>query len=481
VRTLTTIFLLALFVAAPAATASERGAAQYLRQNRDDPVRLQAFLYDMPKGGDIHNHLSGAVYAESMVHRGAARSVCVDVLTYFSRSGPCTAGQRPLSDAIGDNIFYNEVLRAWSMKGFRDGVESGHDHFFATFDKFSAANGGQTGDMLAEVTKRAAAQNEQYLETLVTPRFGDVQAIARRVPFDENDLAGTRQRLLDAGLRDVVPKAGADTDTALARQRELLACGTPQADPACDLVVRLQVQGLRAMPKPVVFAQMVFGFELMAADPRWVGFNLVQPEDDPTALADYAAQMRMLGFLRPLYPGGNVTLHAGELVAGLAPPDDLRFHVRMAVEVARAQRIGHGVDIRGERDPLGLLRLMARRGVAIEQALTSNCQVLEVCGRNHPIRLYHRHGVPVALATDDEGVSRTDLTEQYRLAVVRHRFGYRAIKRFARNSLEHSFLARGDKAAVLRTQARAFARFEARFPERSRSSAKVTPPSPNLR
>jgi adenosine deaminase len=191
--------------------------------------------------------------------------------------------------------------------------------------------------------------------------------------------------------------------------------------------------------------------------------------------------MRMLGFLRPLYPGGNVTLHAGELVAGLAPPDDLRFHVRMAVEVARAQRIGHGVDIRGERDPLGLLRLMARREIAIEQALTSNCQILEVCGRNHPIRLYHRHGVPVALATDDEGVSRTDLTEQYRLAVVRHRFGYRAIKRFARNSLEHSFLAPGDKAAVLRAQGRAFARFEARFPERRRSSAKMTPPSPNVR
>ncbi len=480
-RTRTTTFRLLLLLVAPAA-ADERGAAGYLNTHRDDPVRLQAFLYAMPKGGDIHNHLSGAVYAESIVHRGAARGVCVDVLTYFSSNGPCTAGQRPLSDAIGDNIFYNPILRAWSMKGFQDGVESGHDHFFATFDKFSAANGGQTGDMLAEVTKRAAAQNEQYLETLVTPRFGDVQAIARRVEFDENDLAGTRQRLLDAGLRDIVPRASADTDTALARQRELLGCGGPQADPACDLVVRFQVQGLRAMPKPVVFAQMVFGFELMAADGRWVAFNLVQPEDDPTALADYAAQMRMLGFLRPLYPGGNLTLHAGELAPGLAPPGDLRFHVRMAVEVARAQRIGHGVDIRGERDPFGLLRLMARRGIAIEQALTSNCQILEVCGRNHPIRLYHRYRVPIALATDDEGVSRTDLTEQYQLAVVRHGFGYRAIKRFARNSLQYSFLAPGDKAAVLRTQQRAFARFEARFPERRRSeAAKVTPPSPNVR
>jgi len=466
VRLLTTTFLLLLLLAGTAA-ATERGAARYLDRHRADPVARHAFLYAMPKGGDLHNHLSGAVYAESMVRRGAAAGVCVDVVTLFSETGPCTAGQRPLSDALSDNIFYNRVLGAWSMKGFRDELESGHDHFFATFDKFSAANGGQTGDMLAEVSSRAAAQNEQYLETMITPRFGDVSALARRVAFDPGDLAGSRQRLLDAGLRDIVPRASADLTAAIARQRELLRCGTPAADAACAMPVRFQVQGLRATPAAVAFAQMVFGFELMAADPRWVAFNLVQPEDAPLALAEYAAQMRMLGFLRPLYRAGHITLHAGELVPGIAPPHDLRFHIRSAVQIARAERIGHGVDIRGERNPIGLMRIMARRHIAVEVPLTSNCQILEVCGRAHPIRLYLRHRVPVVLATDDEGVSRTDLTAQYEQALVNQGLGYRALKRIAVDALRYSFLAPRDKAAALRAQRAAFRRFEARYREKT--------------
>jgi adenosine deaminase len=230
--------------------------------------------------------------------------------------------------------------------------------------------------------------------------------------------------------------------------------------------VRLQFQGLRGQPLPFVFTQMVLAFELMKADPRWVAFNLVQPEDGPVSLADYERQMQMLQFLRPLYPGEHVTLHAGELVAGLAPPADLRFHIRDAVIVAGAERIGHGVDITLERDPPSLLRTMARRHVLVESPLVSNCQILEVCGRRHPIRLYVRSGVPVALATDDEGVSRSDMTDQYEQAAVAQGFGYRALKRFAQDSLRYSFLSDGDKALALRTQRAAFARFEARFPTR---------------
>lgn len=458
--------LILLFALVPAggAAASEQDAARRLAQIRHDPVALRAFLWDMPKGGDLHNHLSGAVYAETFVRWGAESGACVDAgLT--SHAGPCTADQRPISDALSDNVLYNQLLAAWSMKGFRDGVESGHDHFFATFDRFSAAAGGRTGDMLAEVAARAAAQNEQYLETLVTPRFSDTMRIARSVPWTD-DLATMRQRLLDAGLRAVVPLVRADTDAWFAREREVLGCATATPDPACALPVRLQFQGLRAMPKAFVFTQMVLAFELMAADPRWVAFNLVQPEDGPVALADYEAQMRMLGFLRPLYPGGHLTLHAGELVRGLAPPGDLRFHIRDAVAVAGAQRIGHGVDVTLERDAEGLLALMARRRVLVEAPLTSNCQILRVCGRAHPIRLYVRAGVPVALATDDEGVSRSDMTEQYEQAVTAQGFGYRAIKRFARDSLRYAFLSDGDKALALRTQRAAFARFEARFPTR---------------
>jgi adenosine deaminase len=150
----------------------------------------------------------------------------------------------------------------------------------------------------------------------------------------------------------------------------------------------------------------------------------------------------------------------------MATPADLRFHIRAAVEVAGAERIGHGVDITLERDAPGLLREMARRNVLVEVPLTSNAQILGVAGRRHPIRLYARAGVPIALATDDEGVSRTDLTEQYEQAVTDHGFGYRALKRMARDSLRYSFLSDADRALALRTQRAAFAAFERRYERR---------------
>ena len=54
----------------------------------------------------------------------------------------------------------------------------------------------------------------------------------------------------------------------------------------------------------------------------------------------------MIGFLAKDVP---VALHAGELWIGLVPPDDLTFHIREAVEVAGARRIGHGVALAYER------------------------------------------------------------------------------------------------------------------------------------
>ncbi len=70
------------------------------------------------------------------------------------------------------------------------------------------------------------------------------------------------------------------------------------AKPGCELPIRFDYQVLRAMPPQVVFAMLVLGFELQKSDPRFVGVNLVQPEDALVALRDYRLQMRMIKFLR---------------------------------------------------------------------------------------------------------------------------------------------------------------------------------------
>ncbi len=447
----------------PATTgANVKGAAKRLKAVKTDPAKLRQFLRNMPKGTDLHTHLSGAVYAESLVRWGAEDGKCVDTVTMIAGYPPCVAGQVPLAQALTDGRLYDRIIAAWSMRGFTPSEQSGHDHFFATFDLFGAAFGGRQGDGVAEVAQRAANQNVQYVEPLITPQFGATLAVANQIGYSP-DFAAMRQAMLDAGLLDAIPAAGQTAADAIAGQWARLGCATDRPRTGCDVTVNFDVQVLRNQPPAVVFAQLLFGFELMRADPRWAGMNMVQPEDGALSLRDYRLHMRMIRYLRSVYPGGKVTLHAGELVPGLAPPEHLRFHIRAAVNVAGAHRIGHGADLRWERNPRGLLRDIKRRGVCLEINLTSNRQILGLKGRAHPIRDYARAGVKVTLSTDDEGVSRTDLTSQYAQAARQHGFGYRALKRFARNGLRCAFLKPVEKRAALAEQAGRFRRFEAKF------------------
>jgi adenosine deaminase len=150
--------------------------------------------------------------------------------------------------------------------------------------------------------------------------------------------------------------------------------------------------------------------------------------------------MRMVGYLRTQYPKAHVTLHAGELWPGLVKPADLKFHIREAVEVARTERVGHGVDLVHEDDWRRTARTMADRQVAVEVPFSSNAQILGVKGADHPFSTYRRYGVPVVLATDDPGVSRIDISHEYQYAATTYGLRYPELKDLARASLEYGFL-----------------------------------------
>jgi adenosine deaminase len=93
-----------------------------------------------------------------------------------------------------------------------------------------------------------------------------------------------------------------------------------------------------------------------------------------------------------------------------------------------------------EDDPKLLLKELADRHVMVEINLTSNDVILGVTGANHPLPDYRAAHVPVALSTDDEGVSRIDMTHEYVRAATEFKLGYVDLKNMARTSIEHSFL-----------------------------------------
>ncbi|MGH3940768.1 MAG: adenosine deaminase family protein [Pseudonocardiaceae bacterium] len=420
------------------APSKAAGVDRYLDSIRDDPERRLAFLRELPKGGDLHNHLSGSVATETLIRFAVEDGLCIDTVSFVASPSPCGTNQRSVGDTSIDQDFFTQVLKAWSMEDFA-GPESGHDHFFAAFGKFGAA-AEDKGEMLADVAQRAAAQHEFYLETMITPQSSAARALAEQVGYDA-DLGRMRTRMLEGGAIDrIVTAASAATDADLARFGTVLNCDTPQADPACTLPIRFISQVNRLSAPEVVFAQLLLNMELAKHDPRYVGINFVAPEDAPVALRDYRLHMQMIGYLHELYPEVGITLHAGELVTGLAPLEDLRFHIRDAITTAQAERIGHGVGVGDEDNPADLLRRMAAEHILVEIALTSNRQILEVSGKQHPFMLYRAYGVPVALVTDDEGIERTDLTQQYEQAVTIYGLSYQDLKTMARASLDHSFL-----------------------------------------
>jgi adenosine deaminase len=431
-------------------TSGEQRTSQELERIRSDPLALRDFLKRMPKGGDLHNHMNSAVYAETYIRLGGEDGLCVDTAAKaFTKSQPkstaepaavCEVGDVPAADVPKDQALYNALVDSFSMRGFvpSEGV-TGHDHFFGTHAKYAGIDPRHTGEFLHEVTTRAAAQNEQYLELMETPTWHRLNDIAKDLPW-EDDFGKMREALLAKGLAEDIPAARAFFDEAENLRNEKQKCGTKDAADACKVETRYIYQVFRNSTKESVFAQTVFGLELAAADPRIVAINFVGDEDDYTSMTDYAEHMRMVGFLRPFYPDVHVSLHAGELAPGLVPPEGLCCHVRQAVEVAKTDRIGHGVDIMYEDRPHDLLKEMAKRRILVEIAFTSNDTILGIKGKEHPFQTYRKFGVPVAITTDDEGVSRIDLTHEYQRAVESYALTYADLKGLVRNSIEYSFL-----------------------------------------
>lgn len=432
-------------------TPLEKRASLNLEAARSNPLQLRNFLLHMPKGADLHNHLSGAVYAESWIRAAAEDQLCFDpaamqgTKSVFSKpesqkSPSCNNGKIPAADIYKDQNLYDDLIDSFSMRGFvpSPGI-TGHDQFFRTFARFGGISHGHLGEWFDEVATRAGRQNEQYMELMHTPEFSQAAKAAYEIGW-QDDLAKFRDALLARGIGQDIADARQELEAAEQLRAGREYCSEANSSAGCKVELRYLCQVLRGFPKQQVFAQAIFCFELANADPRFVGINFVMPEDGYTSMTDYALQMRMVQFLHPLYPKVHISLHAGEIAPGLVPDEGLCCHIRLAVEQGAAERIGHGVDIMYEDRPHELLKELAARHVMVEISLSSNDLILGVAGKDHPFPLYRQFGVPVSLNSDDEGVSRIDLTHEYVRAVQTYDLHYVDLKQMVRTSLEHTFL-----------------------------------------
>jgi hypothetical protein len=377
---------------------------------------------------------------------------------------------RPVKEAFTDPTLYSELIDALSLRNHDITFphKPGHDHFFDTFLRFNSVVEHRRGESLAEIAQRAAAQNTFYLELTSTWDLGvplaaaaEAQAaydLRRYVRKPEEDLNELYSQLMSAGLASA-PKT-AFLDQAEARMKELLKCGSQKPDPGCNVTIRYEAEGLRAFTPIQVFSMLVWAFEQNKADGRFVAVNMVQPEDWYVPVQDYDLHMKMMDFLHQKYPNVKITLHAGELTLGLVPPEVLGTHIPKAIDQGHATRIGHGTDILYYPKPADLMHEMVLKKIAVEISLSSSDGILGVTGARHPLRAYLNAGVPVIICTDDEGVSRSDLTNEYMRGVLEHDLTYAELKQISRNGLEYSFLDAATKSKLLAQWEKAFAEFE---------------------
>lgn len=409
------------------------------------PARLRIFLQAMPKGGDLHNHLWGQPTAEQFLGWAGDAGLCVsrEKLSIVA----CREKDSVPAKDLGrnDEPLYARMIESLSSRGRAQGLgvndTSGHDDFFDTFDRFAPAAIAAPGPMLASARTSAARNHVDYLELMQNPG-AMVQAglLASGKPWHAQDL-DTAFRAIEPALPGLIDAAVAELDAMEKTSADTLGCTAQKPYVgACAVTVRYQMFALRSQAPAFVFGQLALAFALADKDPRVIGVNIVAPEDGAVALADFDLHMAMFRYFSARHPQVKKSLHAGELDLGLVPPAALDNHIRRSIEVAGARRIGHGVAIAYERDAPELLARMARERIAVEINLTSNDSILGVKGARHPLALYRAAGVPVVLSTDDEGVSRSDMTNEYLRAATEQGLRYADLKTMARASLEYAFL-----------------------------------------
>ncbi|MBF4491445.1 adenosine deaminase [Flavobacterium sp. MR2016-29] len=448
-------------------------AENYLEKIRNNEALLTAFFQQMPKGGDLHHHFSGSIYAEPLLERAIAEDFYLNLETMqVSKTKPAKGNWQTFSSLKeeGKLAFYQQqVMQTWSVKDYNGSVPS-DDQFFDSFQKFEPTIKGHFAEGMLELKKRAIAENVSYIETQFSTIPCDMnvsdlsdfntklrQASAQK---DEKAVLKLLEELYKSIQQKDAKKYALDFNTNfIAKLHKDLKIDDEK------FTMRYQNFVLRFMDPVDLFKNLTIAF-ISANDSKLVaGVNIVSPEHGENSMKDYWLHMVMFKYCHSKFPDVKYTLHAGELTLGLVEPEDLTWHINDAIYIAGAKRIGHGVDIAYEANSYDLLKYMSKNIIPIEINLASNEFILKVKENRHPFTLYKEFNVPIVISTDDAGILRSNMTEQYVLLAKRYPdVSYAIIKQYVYNSINYSFIQdEAVKKQLIKDLDNRFKTFEAKF------------------
>lgn len=413
-------------------------------KNAGNDDNLYLTLYYMPKGGDLHNHLSGSNFSEwwydlalQQRERGYRYYTKVRIENCVEYGGNAfgrnpyylmfrnimSAQYEALSECEQREYKLLEDLdeaekSAWMNSIRLDKPHEGREEFFGThWGRLNALtwNPWIQAETLFLNMQAFGAEGLSYLETQI---YVDNQVAPDGSIY-------TAEQTLDI-LRERI------------QQPDALASG---------VTVRMQISILRFLPNAEDHLRSVYKF-VYDNDDIMVAVNMVGREDN-----DKGHPLRFLDTLRDLrrqYSGVRLSIHAGEV-------DEPNYHVRDTLLLG-ADRIGHGNNLITDDDTM---RLMRHGPYLVEINLISNLLLNYVSDyAQHPFPEYLRTGIPVALSTDDRGMWESTMSDEFFVAVKEFNLSWDEVKTLSRNSLQYSFVDEETKRQLLQTFDDRIARFE---------------------
>lgn len=407
---------------------------------------LFGFFSMMPKGADLHHHYSGSVYTESYIDYVFQKDFYINLNTLEIIKDisivPISLQNdwKKLSQVPNKDKTKLDLLRLWSVKDFVEGEKSSDEHFFSTFSAFNVPSKEDYIKNLKEIKKRALNQNISYIETifittdtkqiqLSNEQYLDLRFLELQKSKDEQSLFLDLENIFNQTINDI--KKVADKHTKLVESYHI---GSQVEDES--FILRFQNYVARYKQPTDVFIDLFASFHSCNSSDLIVGVNIVAAENGEISMRDYWLHTMFYKFLEQKFPNVKYAIHAGELVGGMVQPENLGTHIKQSLVLNNLSRIGHAVDIIYDNQFINTIKELKKRKIAIEINLTSNEFILGVSNDLHPFEIYFRNGIPVVVCTDDEGVLRTSITEQYVLLSHRYKLTYDEIKQVVKNSIE---------------------------------------------
>jgi len=447
-----TLAALALVWGAAVRAASLQGFDARWRQLRselksDDLYRV---LWDLPKGGDLHNHHEYSIPMTFWIERALQRPYWIRF-----RLSPCGEAES----------FQWQTLRRESLDKLPACAQG-------DFKPVASLSEAERREWLAAITLDPSEGKDEFFDRAVR-RLADLERepelIADALVVAQQQMQAENAVYLETQA-DPRSFIGMSEDEGAAVLRRRLA----QPDSLkTGVAVRMQVSTVRFLPGAEDDLADGFAFVHRNRD-LWVGTNLVGREDDERGRP--ARFVKRMADLRRKYPDVLLSLHAGE-------SSTRDTNIRESIALG-ATRIGHGTNAYLDPETMALLR---RGPYLVEVSLLSNQSLGYVPDlRTHPFPKYLRQGIPVCLNTDDRGIMDSNLTDEYFAAVALFDLSWAELKQIGRWSLEFSFAEPALKKELLARFEKNVAAFERKYsaadwqqrlaqvePHRSGSTARI--------